>query len=125
MSDEYKPISCDLHSQYELWIIRAQELKLAWQDEAIRPAIVQTFSVGVFFAGAYMVLLPLMVRDLYDGGSAAIAGAFAANMLGTVVVVFTLMRIGRIAQARIELLPLPQSAENCFSAPRPSDRIPN
>jgi len=33
MSDEYKPISCDLHSQYELWIIRAQELKLAWQDD--------------------------------------------------------------------------------------------
>ncbi len=73
-------------------------LKLAWQDEAIRPTIVQTFSVGVFFAGAYMVLLPLMVRDLYDGGSAAIAGAFAANMLGTVVVVFTLMRIGRITR---------------------------
>ena len=70
----------------------------AWQDEYIRAAIVQTFSVGIFFAGAYMVLLPLMVRDLYDGGSAHIAGTFAANMLGTVVVTTILMRIGRITR---------------------------
>jgi Rho-binding antiterminator len=33
MTDEYKPISCDLHSQYELWIMRGQDIKLAWQDE--------------------------------------------------------------------------------------------
>lgn len=79
-------------------------LQLAWQDPAIRPAIVQTFSVGIFFAGAYMVLLPLMARDLYGGGSAHIAGAFAANMLGTVVVTFTLMRIGRIARPGRALL---------------------
>ena len=33
MSDEYKPISCDLHSQYELWIMRGQDIKLAWHDD--------------------------------------------------------------------------------------------
>ena len=32
MTDKYKPISCDLHSQYELWIMRGQEIKLVWQD---------------------------------------------------------------------------------------------
>ena len=32
MSDEYKPISCDQHSQYELWTMRRQQIKLAWQD---------------------------------------------------------------------------------------------
>ena len=69
---------------------------MAWQHDYVRPAIIQTFSVGIFFAGAYLVLLPLMVRDLYAGGSAHIAGTFAANMLGTVVVTYVLMRIGRI-----------------------------
>lgn len=34
MTDEYNPISCDLHSQYELWIMRGQDIKLAWQDNA-------------------------------------------------------------------------------------------
>jgi len=58
----------------------------------------QTFSVGIFFAGAYLVLLPLMVRDLYGGGSTAIAGAFAANMLGTVVTIFFLMQFGQITR---------------------------
>lgn len=79
-------------------------LKLAWGDDAIRPAIVQTFSVGIFFAGAYMVLLPLMVRDLYGGGSVEIAGTFAANMIGTVLVTLTLMRVGRVARPGRALL---------------------
>jgi len=33
MTDKYKPISCDLHSQYELWIMRGEEIKLVWLDE--------------------------------------------------------------------------------------------
>ncbi len=82
----------------------ADGIRLAWRDDAIRPAIGQTFSVGIFFAGAYMVLLPLMVRDLYGGGSADIAGTFAANMAGTVVVTLVLMRIGRVARPGRALL---------------------
>ncbi|MEM9622052.1 MAG: MFS transporter [Pseudomonadota bacterium] len=82
----------------------ADGLRLAWRNDAIRPAIGQTFSVGIFFAGAYMVLLPLMVRDLYGGGSVAMAGTFAANMLGTVVVTFVLTRIGRVARPGRALL---------------------
>ena len=71
-------------------------IRFAWQHDWIRPAILQTFAVGIFFAGAFMVLLPLMVRDLYAGSSVHIAATFAANMIGTVVVVYVLMRTGRI-----------------------------
>ncbi len=74
----------------------AEGIRLAWQNSSIRPAIIQTFSVGIFFAGAYMVLLPLMVRDIYSGGSFAIAATFGANMLGTVLVISILMRRGRV-----------------------------
>ncbi len=69
-------------------------LGIAWRSVAIRPAIILTFAVGLFFAGAYMVILPLMVRDIYQGGAVGIAGAFAANMLGTCTVIFLLMRFG-------------------------------
>jgi MFS family permease len=82
----------------------AEGIQLAWRDDFIRPAIGQTFSVGIFFAGAYMVLLPLMVRDLYGGGSAAMAGTFAANMFGTVVVTLVLMRAGRVSRPGRALL---------------------
>jgi MFS family permease len=43
-----------------------------------------------------MVVLPLMVRDLYNGSAGGIAGAFAANMLGTCTVIFFLMRRGGV-----------------------------
>jgi MFS family permease len=72
----------------------AEGLSIAWKSESIRPAVILTFAIGIFFAGAYMVILPLMVRDIYDGGAIGIAGAFAANMLGTCTVIFLLMRFG-------------------------------
>lgn len=31
--DKYKPIPCADYSNYEIWIIRRQQLKLAWKDE--------------------------------------------------------------------------------------------
>ena len=45
----------------------AEGLTLAWRSSVIRPAILLTFAIGVFFAGTYLVILPLMVRDLYAG----------------------------------------------------------
>jgi MFS family permease len=79
-------------------------LTLAWRSPEIRAAILLTFSVGVFFAGSYLVLLPLMVRDLYQGGAAGIAGAFAANMLGTCTTIIVLMRRGGVARPGRALL---------------------
>ena len=69
-------------------------IAISLRTPVIRAALIQTFAVGIFFAGSYMVILPIMVRDLYAGGAAGIACAFAANMLGTCTVVAYLMRIG-------------------------------
>ncbi len=71
-------------------------IAVAWKSEAIRPAILLTFSVGVFFAGTFMVILPLMVRDLYQGSSGGIALAFVANMAGTCTTIVALMRRGGV-----------------------------
>ena len=69
-------------------------LGLAWRSRVIRPAILLTFAIGVFFAGTYMVILPLMVRDLYAGSAGGIAAVFAANMLGTCTTIVWLIRRG-------------------------------
>ena len=71
-------------------------LALAWHSEKIRPAIILIFGIGLFFASAYMVILPLMVRDLFDGGARGIAMAYASNMLGTCSMIFLIMRRGGI-----------------------------
>jgi MFS family permease len=79
-------------------------LRVAWNAPDIRAPILLTFSVGVFFAGTYMVLLPLMVRDLYQGSAAGIAAVFAANMLGTCTTIVFLMRRGGVQRPGRALL---------------------
>lgn len=79
-------------------------IRVAWRAPEIRAAILLTFSVGLFFAGTYMVLLPLMVRDLYQGGASAIAMTFAANMLGTCTTIYFLMRRGGVQRPGRALL---------------------
>lgn len=32
MTEEYTPISCELYSQFELWIMHQNKLRLAWRD---------------------------------------------------------------------------------------------
>ncbi len=34
MSDDYKPVSCAAHSEYELAIMHKQKLKISWLDES-------------------------------------------------------------------------------------------
>ena len=69
-------------------------LLIAWQSEKIRPVIILIFGLGLFFASSYMVILPLMVRDIFMGGSREIAIAYASNMLGTCTIIFFLIRRG-------------------------------
>ena len=86
-------------------------LQVAWQSEKIRPAIILIFGVGLFFASSYMVILPLMVRDIFDGGASGIAMAYAANMLGTCTIIFFVMRRGGVARPGRALI-----LSGCFSS---------
>lgn len=74
----------------------SEGLRAALRSDRIRPALILTFALGLFFVGTYVVLLPVIVRDVYHGGSQDISMAFGANMLGTLVVIGVLMRRGPI-----------------------------
>ena len=86
-------------------------LLVAWQSEKIRPSIILIFGIGFFFASSYMVILPLMVRDIFDGGARGIAMAYASNMLGTCTIIFFVMRRGGIARPGRALI-----LGGCFSS---------
>ena len=62
-------------------------LAVALRSERIRPVLILTFALGLFFIGSFVVLLPLIIRDVYHGGAADLALAFGANMTGTIVVI--------------------------------------
>jgi MFS family permease len=82
-------------------------LSVALRSDAMRPALILTFALGLFFVGSFVVLLPLIIRDVYQGGAADLSLAFGANMTGTLVVIGILMRRGRIQrQGRAFMLAL-------------------
>lgn len=79
-------------------------LRFSLRSERIRPAVLVYLAVGVFFAGTYMVWLPLMIRDYYGGGAVGISLAFASNMLGTVVTTLLLVWRGGVRRQGRALL---------------------
>ena len=73
-------------------------LSMALRSERIRPALILTFALGLFFVGTFFVLLPLIIRDVYHGAAADLSLAFGLNMAGTIVVIAFLMRRGGVQQ---------------------------
>ena len=60
------------------------------------PVVLGMFAVGVLYVGAFMVLLPLMVRDYYGGDAGGISLVNICFWGGTIVSTFTLLRLGHI-----------------------------
>ena len=82
-------------------------LRVALRSERIRPALILTFALGLFFVGSFVVLLPLIIRDVYHGGATDLSLAFGANMSGTLVVIALMMRRGVVQrQGRAFMLAL-------------------
>jgi len=48
-------------------------LIVLWQSERLRPVVMMMFMSGILFMGVFMVLFPIMVRDVYHGSSFEIA----------------------------------------------------
>jgi len=85
----------------------AEGLSICFRSPRIRPAWILTAAVGVFFVGTYIVLIPLIIRDIYHGNASDISLAFACNMLGTILTTaFLVLRGGIHKQGRALLLGL-------------------
>lgn len=48
-------------------------IDIVWQNENLRSVILMMFFAGILYIGVFMVLFPILIRDIYDGGSAEIA----------------------------------------------------
>lgn len=73
-------------------------LVLVFGSERLLPIMLLTFAIGVFFAGAFTVLIPLTIRDVYHGGAQQIGFAYVLNMVGTVAVTLLLLARGGVAR---------------------------
>ena len=64
------------------------------QHREMRLVAVQNFAMGLFFMGAFMVSLPLLVREVFAGAAAELGWMNAVNSTGLVLTILLLLRIG-------------------------------
>jgi MFS family permease len=71
----------------------------------LRAVVILNFAMGVFFMGSYIVTIPLLIRDAYQGSSVELSWVNGANSMGLVLTILFLMRLGDIhRQGRALLL---------------------
>lgn len=68
-------------------------LIVIWQSERLRPVVLMMFMSGILFMGVFMVLFPIMVRDVYGGSSFEIAAINMCFFGGIGISSFTLSRL--------------------------------
>lgn len=86
------------------WQQIREGLLIVYQSSRMWPAFLLTSAQSVFFAGTFIVTLPLMVRDAYGGTSADMAIVFGSVMIGTIVTTLLLVRLGGIRHQGMALL---------------------
>lgn len=61
-----------------------QGLAIVYRSPRMRPAVIMLMAMSMFYGGSFLVLNPIIVRDLYQGDAAEISWTFAAFMVGTI-----------------------------------------
>ena len=60
----------------------------------MRAVVLQNIAMGVCFMGSYMVTMPILVREVFNGTSADLGMMNAANSVGLVSMILVLLRVG-------------------------------
>ena len=82
----------------------AEGCKTVLRSDAMRPVVLQNIAMGMFFMGSYIVTMPLLVREVYDGDAADLAIVMVANALGLVTSIMLLLATGGLRRRGRALL---------------------
>lgn len=69
-------------------------LAAAARSEVLAPVLCANLAVGVLYVGAFLVILPLIVRDVYGGGSAELSLVSFGFWGGTIAATLVQIRLG-------------------------------
>ena len=83
-------------SRKSLWSEFSAGLSLIYADRPMRSTYILIFGMGIFFGGVFIVLMPLILRDVYNGSARDIAWGYLAFGAGTLLSIVTLTRTGGI-----------------------------
>ena len=85
---------------YEIW----EGGVTVFSNPIMRVVVIQNVAMALFFMGAFIVSLPLVVREVFDGSSSDLAAVSGFNALGLVATLFILLRLGYIERPGRALL---------------------
>tara|TARA_Y100000385_G_C13095772_1_gene641198 strand:+ start:1952 stop:3184 length:1233 start_codon:yes stop_codon:yes gene_type:complete len=71
-------------------------LKVVIRSPRMGPALVMMMAMSTFYGGSFVVLNPIIVRDVYHGSASDISMSFAAFMIGTVFITILLVSLGGV-----------------------------
>jgi len=71
-------------------------ISIVWHSDVMRPAILMLSCMSFFYGGTFMVLNPLIVRDIYQGSAAEISLSFSVFVVGTVTATVMMVSLGGI-----------------------------
>jgi MFS family permease len=71
-------------------------LRAAVSSPVIGPVLVAQLAVGILYVGAFFVILPLLVRDVYAGGSPELSLVSIAFWGGTIAATLAQIRLGAL-----------------------------
>ena len=70
--------------------------KTVLRHRAMRMVMVQNFAMGLLFMGSFIVTLPLLVREVFDGSATYLGLMNATNSVGLVATILLLLRLGDV-----------------------------
>ncbi|MDG1923755.1 MAG: MFS transporter [Pseudomonadales bacterium] len=70
----------------------------------MRMVVLQNCAMGIFFMGSYIVTVPLLIREVYNGSSTELSLISAVNSLGLFLTILVLLRVGDIKRQGRALL---------------------
>jgi len=88
------------------WRSMADGVSVAAKSDQIWPVLLIMLGVGVFYVGPFMAVLPLAVRDHYNGGAAELAYMNFAFWAATILASVVLAAVGRRVTLRGRLIGL-------------------
>lgn len=68
------------------------------QSDLLLPVVIAMFAIGVFYIGSFLVVLPLIVRDFYQGGYLELGIANIAFFGGMIISTVFLLRVGHVVR---------------------------
>jgi MFS family permease len=71
-------------------------LRAAAESPILAPVLIANLAVGTLYVGAFLVILPLLVRDVYRGGSAELSLVSLAFWGGTIGSTLVQVRLGAL-----------------------------